>query len=64
MAAVKEKGDEELYNKLELAYPTEDDSEVGCYFHSNFQLSIEILNLHLICLLVLVLKCALLFPHC
>lgn len=27
MAAVKEKGDEELYNKLELAYPTEDDSE-------------------------------------
>lgn len=28
MAAVKEKGDEELYNKLDLAYPTEDDSEV------------------------------------
>ncbi|KAL8515640.1 hypothetical protein ACS0TY_014361 [Phlomoides rotata] len=27
MAAVKEKGDEELYNKLDLAYPTEDDSE-------------------------------------
>ncbi|KAH6808964.1 CRM family member 3A [Perilla frutescens var. frutescens] len=27
MAAVKEQGDEKLYNKLELAYPTEDDSE-------------------------------------
>ncbi|XP_057771404.1 CRM-domain containing factor CFM3A, chloroplastic/mitochondrial-like [Salvia miltiorrhiza] len=27
MAAVKEQGDEELYNKLELAYPSEDDSE-------------------------------------
>lgn len=27
VAAVKEHGDEELYSKLELAYPTEDDSE-------------------------------------
>ncbi|XP_042028746.1 CRM-domain containing factor CFM3A, chloroplastic/mitochondrial-like [Salvia splendens] len=27
MAAIKDRGDEELYNKLESAYPSEDDSE-------------------------------------
>lgn len=32
MAAVKERGDEKLYKKLESAYPNEDDSEVGNFF--------------------------------
>lgn len=36
MAAVKEQGDEQLYNKLELAYPTEDDSEVSSFFFNLF----------------------------
>lgn len=32
MAAIKDQGDEELYNKLESAYPSEDDSEVVSFF--------------------------------
>lgn len=32
MAAVKEQGDEQLYKKLESAYPNEDDIEVCNFF--------------------------------
>lgn len=39
MARVKEHGDEELYNRLDSAYPSEDeDSEVNNLSYSEFHL--------------------------